>query len=151
MTAQHIGLNEYIARVKARHPGDAETERGGVKLDAGKPQMALVPPEALEEIAAVLTFGAAKYDPDNWRKGMAYRRVLSAALRHCSAWMRGEDNDPETGLSHLAHAACSLMFLITYEKTNTGTDDRYQQLRGKHDSHGCTAARDAARRPASAG
>jgi hypothetical protein len=98
---------------------------GGVKHDAGKPRMDLLPPEALREIAAVLALGAEKYDAHNWRKGFAYSRLIAAALRHVFAWVGGENTDPESGKSHLAHAACCLMFLITFEQTRAGTDDRY--------------------------
>jgi hypothetical protein len=60
----------------------------------------------------------------NWRKGMAWHRLFGAALRHLWAWYRGEKADPETGLSHLAHAACCVLFLLTYELKGLGTDDR---------------------------
>lgn len=103
----------------------AEGLAGGVKHDEGKPRMDLLPPEALREIAAVLAMGAQKYDAHNWRKGFAYSRLIAAALRHLFAWVGGENKDPESGKSHLAHAACCLMFLITFEQTSTGTDDRY--------------------------
>lgn len=98
---------------------------GGVKHDGGKPRMDLLPPEALREIAAVLAMGAEKYDAHNWRRGFAYSRLIAAALRHLFAWVGGENKDPESGKSHLAHAACCLMFLITFEQTRTGTDDRH--------------------------
>ena len=103
----------------------AEGLAGGVKHDEGKPRMDLLPPEALREIADVLALGAQKYDAHNWRRGFAYSRLLAAALRHVFSWAGGEDKDPESGKSHLAHAACCLMFLITFEQTRTGTDDRY--------------------------
>ena len=98
---------------------------GGVKHDGGKTRMDLLPPEALREIADVLALGAQKYDAHNWRKGFAYSRLIAAALRHLFAWVGGENKDPESGKSHLAHAACCLMFLITFEQTHTGTDDRH--------------------------
>lgn len=103
----------------------AEGLAGGVKHDEGKPRMDLLPPEALKEIAEVLALGASKYSAHNWRMGFAYSRLIAAALRHLFAWVGGENKDPESGKSHLAHAACCLMFLITFEQTNTGTDDRY--------------------------
>ncbi len=98
------------------------------KHDQGKPRMELLPPEALEEIAKVLTFGSKKYDAHNWRKGFEYSRLLGAALRHITAYNGGEDKDPESGLSHLSHASCCLMFLITQEVNGTGTDDRFKPL-----------------------
>lgn len=102
------------------------SSNGGTKHDSAKPSIALIPSEAVEEIAKVFTFGAVKYDSHNWRKGFTYVRVSSAVLRHIFSWLSGEDKDPETGLSHLAHAACGLMFLITFEVTKTGTDDRFK-------------------------
>ena len=97
---------------------------GGIKHDGDKTRLELLPFEALEEVGKVLTVGAIKYAPDNWRKGMSWRRVLGSALRHLFAWGAGEDKDPETELSHLAHAACCVLFLLSYSKTGAGTDDR---------------------------
>jgi len=97
----------------------------GVKHDSGKPRMDLLPPEALREVASVLAMGAEKYSAHNWRGGFAYSRLIAAALRHVFSWVGGENTDPESGKSHLAHAACCLLFLITFEVTKTGTDDRY--------------------------
>lgn len=98
----------------------------GTKHDDGKPSIALLPPEAIIEVAKVFTFGAAKYDEHNWRKGFKYVRVASAILRHIFAWLGGEDLDKESGISHLAHAVAGLMFLISFQKTNSGVDDRYK-------------------------
>lgn len=85
----------------------------GRKDDAGKPRFDLMPAEAELKIAQVLEYGARKYAPNNWRKvGNPEARYLAAALRHINAWRRGESRDPESGLSHLAHAATSLMFVM---------------------------------------
>jgi hypothetical protein len=97
----------------------------GIKFDQDKVRMELLPPFAQEEIAKVLTYGARKYDPYNWAKGMPWTRVYGAAIRHLNAFARGEDTDPETGLSHVAHAACNLMFLLEYERFHPELDDRY--------------------------
>ncbi len=99
---------------------------GGVKYDDGKADISLLPPEALVAIAEVFTFGAKKYAADNWRGGFKWRRVVSAILRHLFAWSAGQDKDPETGLSHIAHVGCNVMFLLTFIITKTGTDDRYK-------------------------
>lgn len=87
-----------------------------VKADAGKVDWSLVPFEALEGMAQVLTFGAKKYDSWNWTTngGFQWMRVMSSCLRHLFAFMRGEDNDPESGLSHISHAQCNLLFLAYY-------------------------------------
>ena len=96
----------------------------GHKADDGKLPYDLVPPDALEEIIKVLAFGAKKYAPRNWEKGMKWSRPFSALMRHMWAWWRGEHKDPETGISHLAHAGCCVLFLLAYEKRVLGEDDR---------------------------
>lgn len=98
-----------------------------VKHDSGKPQLSLIPRSALEAEARVLAIGARKYSKDNWRRGTDWSRYVDAALRHVHAFAAGENNDPETGESHLAHARCCLGFLIEYVEKNLGTDDRIDQ------------------------
>lgn len=91
----------------------------GRKYDTGKPDYTLLPWDAVEEIVKVLDFGARKYARDNWKhvEG-AETRYLAAALRHITAHARGEKDDPETGVSHLAHAGCCILFLLSLEKKN---------------------------------
>jgi len=95
------------------------------KYDQEKPRMDLLPLDAVREVALVLTFGVKKYDARNWEKGMTWGRLLAAALRHLTAWAMGEDKDPESGLSHLAHAGCDVLMLLAYELRGVGEDDRY--------------------------
>lgn len=84
----------------------------GEKYDDGKPRYDLLPAGALAQLVDVLTFGASKYEPNGWRHVKdASSRYLAAAERHIWAWVRGDDIDLESGLPHLAHAACCLMFL----------------------------------------
>lgn len=98
----------------------------GTKHDQGKPEMALLDSDFLEEVAKVLTFGKIKYAADNWRGGIGTRRLLSAALRHIFAYLKGEDTDPESGLSHLGHAGCCLMFAFWMNRYKPELDDRYK-------------------------
>jgi hypothetical protein len=102
-------------------------ENAGTKHDFGKVPLELLPTEALREVAKVLDFGQRKYDPWNWKKGMKWSRLYGAMLRHLFAWSEREEQDPETGLSHLAHAGCCLTFLLTYEILGLGTDDRWSK------------------------
>lgn len=97
---------------------------GALKFDNGKPRMDLLDPYATEQLALVLTFGAQKYAAWNWTKGLAFSRLIGAALRHIFAFMRGEDLDPESGLPHLAHAQCCLMFLLSMTQRHPELDDR---------------------------
>lgn len=75
-------------------------------------------------MAEVLRYGADKYAARNWEKGMAWGRLLAAALRHLTAWARGQESDAESGQRHLAHAACCVLMLLALTKRSVGTDDR---------------------------
>lgn len=97
-----------------------------LKYDSHKAPMSLLSSEALHQTAMVLAFGKEKYAAHNWRNGFEWSRPLSAALRHILAFQDGEDRDPESGLSHLAHAMCCLMFLLEFEKTHRKLDDRWK-------------------------
>ena len=97
-----------------------------IKFDQDKLPLHLLSTEAMNQTAAVLQFGAKKYAEHNWRKGFDWSRPLAAAMRHITAFNNGEDKDPESGLSHLAHAACCIMFLLEFEKTHKHLDDRYK-------------------------
>jgi hypothetical protein len=89
---------------------------GGVKHDADKPRWSLLPWRAAEAIVRVLTFGARKYDDDNWRHVPdARRRYFDATMRHMVAWQRGDTADDETGEHPLTHAATCLMFIVELE------------------------------------
>lgn len=87
----------------------------GIKHDGEKPMMGLLPFGPLREVAKVLTFGAKKYAPNNWKKVTPPSRYFDAALRHLADYAEGEDDDQESGLSHLAHAACCLLFALWHQ------------------------------------
>ena len=98
----------------------------GRKDDQAKPRMDLLPPTALREIASVLTVGAERYGAYNWAQGMDWSRLIGAAYRHLAAFQAGENNDPDSQFSHAAHLACCAIFLLTYQQTGIGKDDRYK-------------------------
>jgi hypothetical protein len=102
----------------------------GHKDDSEKIKYDLIPPSTLHALAVVLTFGARKYAPRNWEKGLAWGRVFGALMRHLWAWWQGENADRETGYSHLWHAQCCLSFLIEYEVTHPELDDRPGSVEG---------------------
>lgn len=101
----------------------------GRKDDFGKMPLSLLDRFWLEQTAGALMYGAQKYDAHNWRKGIAYSRLLDAALRHILAFNDGEDADLESGLSHLSHASCCLMFLTWMVKERPDLDDRCRMER----------------------
>ena len=96
------------------------------KSDAGKRKWSLLPIKPVSMIVEVLECGAEKYGEHNWRKGADWGRYYDALQRHITAWWDGEDDDPEWGLHHLAHAGCCVLFLLYFVATKTGTDDRYK-------------------------
>lgn len=101
-----------------------EQKVNGTKFDKAKPRMDLLDMDALEGLAAVLSFGAEKYEPYNWRLGIVNSRLIASMLRHLSAIQRGEDIDPESGLSHIDHLGCNWMFLSYNYKRRPDLDDR---------------------------
>lgn len=114
-------LLEAVERIKG-----GALSATGIKHDSGKPDMSLLSNVALLKVAEVMTFGKKKYAAHNWRGGFVWSRPLAAAMRHLMAYIGGEDKDPETGLSHLAHCACCIMFVLEFEDTKPELDDRYK-------------------------
>lgn len=102
------------------HPIDPQ----GRKDDNGKLRFDLLPAYPLEQLVALYTFGADKYDPWNWAKGMKWTRIYAALMRHIQAWRQGEDNDPEHKLSHLVSVAWCAFTLIEYARLHPELDDR---------------------------
>lgn len=101
-------------------------KNSGAKNDKSKPPVDLLPSWPLVEIAKVLGFGAGKYSRYNWAEGMDWSRPTAALMRHVLAWKEGEDLDEESGLSHLAHAGCCILFLLAYQRYGLGRDDRWR-------------------------
>jgi len=88
----------------------------GKKYDGDKIRMDLLPFEALEAVAEVLTHGARKYSDYGWQTvENGERRHLAALLRHLAARERGEAQDPESGLLHAAHMATNALFILWFE------------------------------------
>lgn len=136
MTSTQIGTNppstnvyeqqitkEQWDKVKNSQP---KVDGGGLRHNTGKLRMDLVPTTAMRALARVMGYGAKKYAPFNWARGMQYSIVIGCLLRHLTAWMDGEDNDPESGLSHLDHVIANVAFLIHYAEHYKAGDDRFK-------------------------
>jgi hypothetical protein len=95
-----------------------------LKNDFNKDPWHLAPWDAFRAIVKVMAFGAKKYEERNWEKGFDWHRLHRAAIEHLTSWWEGEDKDPETGYSHLWHAGCCVLFLISHEIRGIGKDDR---------------------------
>lgn len=98
----------------------------GLKFDDGKPRMDLIDPEFLEDMGAVLGYGAKKYAQHNWRNGLHVSRTIAAIYRHLGAINRGEDRDPESGHLHSAHLGVNVQFLNWMIKNKPEMDDRWK-------------------------
>jgi len=123
LTKQSVGIKEDKPTLGTAPVGNTL----GVKYDQNKPQWSLLPFEALEEVVEVLTSGAKKYAPDNWKfVPDADARYMDAAFRHMAQYMQGEQHDEETGNNHLAHAVCCLLFKLWFDrKTEKLYDDSF--------------------------
>jgi hypothetical protein len=119
-------FDHYKSVIRSIQPMSDEQPKVGKKYDENKPPLDLIPPEAIEDEAKAWGFGANKYGRYNFRSGIAYTRLIAAALRHLFALLRGEDNDPESGLPHEAHVRCCMGMLSVMKKTRTDLDDRYK-------------------------
>lgn len=116
----------------------------GLRYNEGKLRWGLLSWPALAELVQVLMFGARKYSSWNWTNGLSWTQTFESMQRHAIAWYQGEDTDPETGLSHIAHVFCNAMFLLHFILFKTGTDDRPEALRqeGENTTNGSTGGTD---------
>jgi len=90
-----------------------------------KAPMHLLPPDALLETARVMGFGAATYGPWNFLNANVCAHTYIAAIgRHWTAYAKGQDTDPDSGLLHMAHIAANCFILMTAAQQGTLNDDR---------------------------
>lgn len=104
----------------------AENERraaAGLRYDAGKVRLDLIPPVWIWALGQVMTKGAEKYEPNNWLKGMDWSKCVGAMDRHALKWLAGETYDPETGCHHMAMVAWNALALMTYQVRGLGEAD----------------------------
>lgn len=94
------------------------------RFNNGKLKWSYIHWPSMEEMVKVLMYGANKYAPHNWMKGLPMTEISESLLRHLFAFMQGEDIDPESGESHIGHMMCNLMFMNYVYKFKTEFDDR---------------------------
>lgn len=120
---------------------NAKTGNGnGLRFNKGKLRYDLVHPRAHEDMVKVLTYGAEKYTvlddegnvvnngANNWRNGFSWKSVIASLKRHVSAIELGEDYDDDTGMLHIAHAACNVHFLNAFYYDFPQGDDRFKKF-----------------------
>jgi hypothetical protein len=102
------------------HPQDPKGEAGSKKTP-----LHLTPPYAMAQASLAHALGAEKYGAFNWREnGVNATTYVGAMLRHLNAWRDGENNDPESGVSHLAHIIASANILLDAGHCGKLVDDR---------------------------
>jgi hypothetical protein len=97
------------------------------KVGALKPDLTLLPYDALIGVAQCMENGAKKYGPFNWReegKEVGTVTYLGAALRHIFSYLGGEDNASDSNLNHIDHAISGLMVLRDAQINDNAVDDR---------------------------
>lgn len=69
--------------------------------------------------------GMTKYGRSNFREmGVRSSIYYDACRRHLDAWFEGEDNAPDSGLPHLAHALACLAIIVDAQAAGKLNDDR---------------------------
>lgn len=106
--------------------GTDRTDTGMLRYNSGKHRMTLIPASLGRYTAAVLEYGAIKYNANNWRKGGSWTSAIDSLQRHLDAFREGEDCDVESALPHLAHIAFNVMILIEFFDKGRGQDDRFR-------------------------
>jgi len=104
-----------LHRVGECDPDGVGAHEPGAKLDAGKQMAGLFHQDfcrAIKAVVEVVTFGAKKYSVSGWL-GVpdANLRYKNALHRHLNQ-MELDDNDPDSGYLHLAHAAWNVLALL---------------------------------------
>lgn len=90
----------------------------GIKID----RFDLIPPEFEDALARHYGEGAKKYADRNWERGYQWHLSYRSVRSHLNAWVKGEDNDPETGTNHLICSIWHLIALYTFQMRGLGTD-----------------------------
>lgn len=113
--------------------GKVEVDGGGMRFNSNKLAVELVPTGAVYSMAGALGYGASKYEPHNWRRGMKWTIPYACAMRHLLKWFDGEDLDEESGQEHLGHVMANIAMLIEYKKTCPDLDDRFKGVSRTYD------------------
>lgn len=99
------------------HSSGAQREKLEVRYD-------LFPIEGIEAFSRVAEFGAKKYAPWNWSAGLPRMQIAASLIRHLFAYMRGEDKDRDSGLSHIDHVVWNACALAHHEAHGIEDDRR---------------------------
>ena len=132
--------NFEITDTAQRRPGESDADVIGRLLDAAKDKTvnpkeaagakkpaiySVFPRWIVLVVGRVMSVGAAKYGKFNYRESSIAASTYEDAIeRHAALWFDGEDNDPETGVSHLGSVIASCVLLMDAQATGKLDDDR---------------------------
>lgn len=104
----------------------AKDESVASRDNAGKPKLSycLLGRKLVENKARIWEHGASKYSRGNWLKGRPWTDCADSLLRHLTAFLNGEDIDPDSGLEHVDLIGTSADILINAVHTRPDLDDR---------------------------
>lgn len=111
-----MGLNLDTEHPECQTVAKRKRRKVNNKVLKDKRNWALIPWEPMVDVLKVMELGATKYGEDNWMQETDKKVYWSAIMRHMTKWIMGEKIDPETGLSHIAHAAAGALILAGLEK-----------------------------------
>lgn len=108
--------------MKLSNPGVNLKDAIGIR----KAPLSTVPMNVLAEVGTAMLEGAAKYGRHNFRHAGVRASVYFDAVvaRHMLDWWEGEDDDPDSGLSHITKAIAGLMVLRDSMMRGNWVDDR---------------------------
>lgn len=99
------------------------------RFNQGKPQWTLMNADAMLPMINVLSYGASKYDRNNWAKACPKRLdLMDSLMRHSMKIIAGESVDPESGLPHIGHLMCNAMFYSYWEQKTNGKFENFDDL-----------------------
>ncbi len=116
------GLQEKQSKKEPIHV--EQDGNDALRYDDGKLPIHLIPPEVIFALAKVFQYGAKKYAPRNWEKGMPWSKVYDSGQRHSLTFWNGQDIDEESGLPHVFHWMWNAAALVVYRETCPEKDDR---------------------------
>lgn len=125
MNSEHARQAGDITLTRSAANDNAPSSNPKRAFGVRKPSPQFIPPIAIIEESVVMALGAAKYGPYNWQDDpVDATTYYSAAMRHLLSWFSGEDTDPESGASHLAHVRACMAILMDAKASGSLIDDR---------------------------
>jgi hypothetical protein len=107
---------------------NTKAKPASVKYDSAKPAVEYIPMEALFAMGEAYGYGAKKYGGFNFMvSGIEVTRCLAAATRHIYQFLAGQDNDDESGKSHLGHAMAAIGMAVYMIHNHPKMDNRFKK------------------------